>query len=344
MSEMIKRFDDAVADYLSELKNTGCSEKTVENYGKGIKYFKTFWIDNCDAESEPNVKAVRAWRDSMLEKGTSAKSVKQYMTRLKCFFTFASNEDITGEAYFSCNPVIDKIFPKLKGEDTKPYEKVLTADDFMKLYRNECPKGFPKATWIRNYAVMMLLLDAKIRNAELLNLRMCDVHFADEDDPFNYIVVTRGKGNKYREVDLNEISVSALLLYLKYGDRPQNLPEDAPLFGTTAEHKYGGKMTGAAEWHTGTADWLSKLVEGHVRRVTGKSGFRSHSMRHNGAIMELNNGTSLEQIQAELGHSNVQTTQIYAGHLQSRRHRMDMRGVFTERDAWAEKNMALVGA
>ena len=340
----VEVYDKAARAYLNDCKYRGLSDTTFKTYKDRIEYFREFWVKNSDGESQPKPSDIRAWRDSMIDENASAKTVKAYMKTLSGFFDFACDEDPDdGSVYFESNPVLNKLYPVVK-DDHKPYTKVLTADDLKNLWANQRNRGTDRL-WARNYAIITLLLDGKIRNAELLNLKLSDIHFADEEDPYNYLAVTKGKGNKYREVDLNDISVSAIKLYLKSGVRPADVSDDDYLFGTTAEHKFGGKKNDSEEWHKGTSQWLSDLVEKHVRRVTGKSGFRSHSMRHNGAIMELNNGESLERIQAELGHSSIQTTEIYAGRLQSKRHTRNMKEVYEVRDEWAEKNrMMLEGA
>ena len=329
-------FDELVADYISDLKHNDASERTVRNYQKRLDYFREFWSAT-DPQSSPTASDVKAWRDSLYDKKLSKSTVRQYMTELNGFFEYATDDEIVGENAYKKNPISKKLYPCKTNDEKKPYTKVLDADDLKSLWKNVKQKGTSKL-WARNYAIVTLLLDGKIRNAELLDLTLSDIHFAEEEEPYDYLVVRKGKGGKYREVDLNEISVSALKIYLKSDIRPKNISDDDYLFGTTAEHKFGGTSTGNTEWHKGTTAWLSKLVEKHVRDVTGKSGFRSHSMRHNGSIIELNNGTSLETLQSELGHSSITTTEIYAGRLQSRRNRMKIKEVIAERDKWAEIN------
>lgn len=329
-------FDSIVCDYLSELSSIGLSGNTIKNYQKRLRLFKNFWIQN-DSGCEPTADDIRAWRDSMLCRGVSPSTVKQYLVELKSFFEFASDEDRKEPFRYSENPVSSKMFPKVKQEQ---YDKVLTPDDLKKLWINQ--KGTADKLWARNYAIVTLLLDGKIRNAELLDLRLSDIHFADSSDPYDYLFVRNGKGGKQREVDLSPISVSALKLYLKSDVRPKDVDDDDYLFGTTAEKKFGGTSRGYSKWHMMSGSGLSKLVENHVKKVTGKSGFRTHSMRHNGAIIDLNNGVSTEMLQAELGHSSIQTTQIYSGRLLSKRNRRNMQEVIAVRDEWAEKNKAML--
>lgn len=335
-------YENAVNDYLSDLVHKDMSAKTLDVYGRILRYFKEHKSETSEWDTAPSVHDVRSWRDALLDKGTSKKTVCYYMKVLRGFFEYATDPDLSDVQYFETNPVNKKLFPVVKkSEETKPYDKILDAEDIKKLWAND-PGKHRDRLWERNYAIVTLLLDGKIRNAELLDLKLNDIHFADEEDEFNYLIVNKGKGNKYREVDLNDISVTALKLYLKSGLRPEHLSDDDYLFGTTAEKKFGGKAFGCEEWHRGGTAWLSKLVERHVKKVTGKSGFRTHSMRHNGSVLELNSGTPLEVIQAELGHASVQTTHIYAGRLQSKRHRVNMAEVNAVRDEWAERNKAML--
>lgn len=335
-------YDRAVADYMSELIHKDMSQRTLKAYSDVTRYFKEHKSETTKWDTAPSAADVRSWRDTLLDKGTSKKTVIYYMKVLRGFFEYATDPDLLDEQYFETNPVHKKLFPVVKkAEEAKPYTKIFTAEDLKKLWANKRVNKEDKF-WERNYAIVTLLLDGKVRNAELLDLKLNDIHFADEEDGFNYLVVNKGKGNKYREVDLNDISVTALKLYLKSGLRPADVSDDDYLFGTTAEKKFGGTCSGCEKWHRGSSQWLSKLVEGHVKKVTGKSGFRTHSMRHNGSIMELNTGTPLEVIQAELGHASVQTTHIYAGRLQSKRHRVNMDEVNAVRDEWAEKNKAML--
>ena len=325
-------FDKAVYAYLKDARYKGVSQKTYSNYEKRLKYFREFWLGS-DHSSAPTADTIRAWRDSLSDRGLSASTVKQYLVELKAFFEFASDEELHDIPYFKKNPVSKKLFPRNTGEAKKPYDKILDNDDIKLLWRNK--KGTQGKYWARNYAIITLLLDGKIRNAELLDMKLKDIDFEHKE-----VVIPKGKGNKYRVVTLSDISLSAIKLYLKSGLRPKKCSDDDFLFGTTAAHVFGeGCNIGKEPWHRGTSQWLSKLVENHVKNVTGKSGFRTHSMRHNGAVIDLNNGSSLERIQAELGHASITTTEIYAGRLQPVRHAREMADVIAYRDECANKNI-----
>lgn len=331
----LDQFDKAVAAYLKDAKYKSASEKTISNYKSRLNYFRDFW-NATDPAAVPSADLVRAWRDSLMDKGLSPLTVRQYLVELKAFFEFATDEDQHEVPYFSKNPVSKKLFPIVKSEARKPYDKILDNDDIKLLWANKTRST--GKYWARNYAVITLLLDGKMRNAELLDMKLRDIDFNHKE-----VIIPKGKGGKYRVVTLSDISLTAVKLYLESGLRPCYCTDADYLFGTTAAHVFGENHKAETErWHRGTSQWLSKLVELHVKSVTGKSGFRSHSMRHNGAVIDLNNGSSMERIQSELGHSSITTTEGYAGRLQPVRHAREMADVIAVRDEWAEKNMKIL--
>lgn len=328
-----ERFDKAVSAYLSDSASKGVSAKTMRNYKSRLAYFREYLeTEQTGSFLAPNVEAVRGWRDSLLAKGLSATTVKQYMVELKAFFEYATDDVLHEEPFYEKNPVSKKLFPMTSSEEKKPYDKILTNEDIEKLWINRPNTSSKK--WARNYAIITLLLDGKIRNAELLDIRLKDIDFE-----YKEVIIHKGKGNKYRVVTLTDISLTAIKLYLKSGCRPDYCTEDDYLFGTTANHTFGRKGKSTEKWHRGSSQWLSSLVESHVKAVTGKEGFRSHSMRHNGAVIDLNTGSSMERIQSELGHASITTTELYAGRLQPVRHAREMQEVIKARDEWAERNM-----
>ena len=323
-------FEAAESVYLADVKHRGTSEKTINNYTKCLRYYKDFLFSSGD-DPAPTAGNVREWRDSLLENGLSPSTVKQYLVMLRAFFEFSSDSDLLDDPYYEKNPVSKKLFPRTGSAEKKPYDKILDNNDIKLLWQNNRSGKY----WARNYAIITLLLDGKIRNAELLDMKLKDIDFEHKE-----LTVPKGKGDKFRVVTLSDISCSAIKLYLKSGFRPDYCTEDDYLFGTTAQHSYGTSNKGNSEiWHRGTTAWLSGLVENHVKRVTGKEGFRTHAMRHNGAVIDLNTGSSLERIQSELGHSSIVTTEIYAGRLQPVRHAREMEDVINVRDQWAEKNL-----
>ena len=335
MNQVASTIKTALKDYILDAKFKGLSNETLNNYEKAISYFLNFYQEKYgDAEIEGGkvkVLDVREWRDKMLMNGLAPSTVKEYMSRLSFFFTALSDPSLEDARVFDYNPVSDRLYPSV---EKRPYENLIGAEDLSKLWSSTPPLGANKRNWIRNYAMVVVLLSTKMRNKELLDLTLEDVDF-DEGE----IYIRHGKGNKFRAVPLQPIAESALKLYLNSDEYPKDLPAGSPLFGTTAEHVFGGASSGKTEWHRGTSQWLSKTVSNHINMVTGLSGsHRTHSLRHAGSVLDLNSGTTFEELQSELGHASVKTTEIYAGRLMAKKQRNAARLSYEERDRQAEIN------
>ena len=322
---LLEKITSAVGEYLRRVGLNNLSPKTMENYERVLARFCNYVAEQ---KTEDVYEIVEAWRDEMLERGTAPSSVRQYLVTLKMFFEKASKRSFPADLRFTENPVDEDMFPKIV---KRPYDEILDDEQVMMLCKNEAPPHF--ANWERNFAMIQILTNEKIRNAELLDLRLSDLDFVHHE-----LTVESGKGRKFRVVDLTPLSEEAIRQYLDSGIRPSYLKDDDYLFGTTAAHEKGAVNTrnGAEPWHRGTTQWLSNVVERTVRAITGTGGVRSHDLRHIGSRICLNAGQSMEEIQGQLGHSSITTTAIYANRLLQRRRRDSAKAVLAARDEAAE--------
>ena len=335
MTIATEKFENAKKIYLAEQAAIGLSDETICNYSGRLRRFKEFW-EQSEPEADPTPEDIRNYRNMLLDKGLAKSSVRQYLTELKGFFEFCCDDEF---CLYAENPVSKRMFPKITDADDKIYTKILSAEDLKLLWRNEPPSDNQREHWKRNYAIVVLLLDGKIRNIELLNLRLSDIDFE-----YHEIEIRCGKGKKRRWITVSDISTSAIKLYLQSGIRPDYCSDEDFLFGNTFSKTKGVFTEGTEQWHQGSRAWLSELVERHIKAVTGKSGFRTHSLRHNGAILDLHTGVRKERLQAELGHSSIATTEIYSGRLQSVRKTRDYYDVAAYRDQCAAENMRMLEA
>lgn len=329
----IEKYDAATAAYLRNVTFTGKSAATVDNYRSRLAIFREAWISTHGGapENDPDYSDVLAFRDGLLESGSAASTVRQYLVEIKAFFDAMQRPRFLPGVSYPENPVDKAFFPTVK---KRPYDLILTDDQVKALLPCRRPENAKISTWPRNYAFVALILATKIRNSELLALALDDLDFEAGE-----LTVNHGKGDKFRVVDFPPFAQAAVLLYLQSGIRPATLPSSAPLFGTTAEHKAACGSTNGAEWHTGSDVWLSECVRRHVLAVTGVDKVRTHDLRHVGARLWLNGGASMEHLQAELGHSSMSTTQIYSGRLQARRGRNSAKDILAAMDRIAADNL-----
>lgn len=328
-----EKFDACVASYLRNLTLRGKSDATVRNYRSRLAGFRAHWTKDGEPQTDPTYADVISYRDDLLEGGAKPSSVRQYLVELKKYFGTLDKPKFGPGLCYPENPVDKDFSPTVKN---RPFDQILTDEQIMKLLPFRRPRNAKESTWARNYAVVALILATKLRNAELLDLTLDDLHFDEE-----YISVNHGKGDKYREVDFPPFAQAAVLLYLQSGARPALLPSTLPLFGTCAAHESGSGVSNSEKWHRGTTAWLSELIRRHVLAVTGVDNVRSHDLRHLGARTDLNGGSSMEYIQAQLGHSSMTTTQIYTDRLRAKRGRNAAREILDKMDETAKVNMAL---
>ncbi len=137
----------------------------------------------------------------------------------------------------------------------------------------------------RDSAIVHVLAFAGLRVSEVCNLQIEDIEFAT-----NVLHVRSGKGDKDREVILEDRTRAAIDRFLT----------DRTLAGESSLRLFAvGPVT----------------VERIVRRAAGTAGIprrvTPHMLRHTLATALLSRGCDIRYIQKLLGHASVATTQIY---------------------------------
>lgn len=148
----------------------------------------------------------------------------------------------------------------------------------------------------RDRALVAVLAGAGLRASELCSLAVGDV-LRDEDP----ILRVLGKGNKERRVPIAAEVVEAIDDYL--ADREDRLGRPtatAPLFV-----RYNGKPFTREGLNYHVARWLERAG---VRKPPGEC---AHAFRHTYGKGLVARGVALPAVQQLLGHSNLNTTQIY---------------------------------
>lgn len=133
--------------------------------------------------------------------------------------------------------------------------------------------------------ILKMLYSSGIRVSELVSLKTTDLEL-DKRTAW----VRKGKGSKDRLIILSDAVAKDLLKYLK------EHPGGVLFFG-----KKGALTTRN----------IQKIVQGAAKRAGINKKVTPHTLRHSFATHLLENGTDIRLIQELLGHSNLQTTQIY---------------------------------
>lgn len=146
---------------------------------------------------------------------------------------------------------------------------------------------------IRNQCIIILFLNTGMRLSEL-----CSINISAID--IDKIVIT-GKGNKQREVYLNDACLKALASYMnirlskKYKDAAKD--KDA-LFLSEQKRRISQRA-------------VQDVVKNAIKNAHMNENYSTHKLRHTAATLMYRAGADIRSIQEILGHSSVATTQVY---------------------------------
>ena len=148
---------------------------------------------------------------------------------------------------------------------------------------------------IRDQAMLAVFYGCGLRLNEGASLELKDI-FTDRKT----LHVRKGKHYKERLVPIAEKSYQALKFYIDYA-RPQLL-QAGPTEGVFIDANRGRQMHKQS---------LYIRIKALVKRAKINKKIGTHSLRHSIATHLLQSGMKLERIQQFLGHSSLDSTQIY---------------------------------
>jgi integrase/recombinase XerD len=175
----------------------------------------------------------------------------------------------------------------------------LTIEEIQKLYDACSPPSGELAgavLGIRDAAMLALYYGCGLRLNEGKHIQLQDIDFSKK-----LVHIKKGKRYKERIVPIAEKSFNAIEQYIKIA-RPQLINE-----ANKNDYLFIGANTGKAMNNQSLYIRLRQLLK--KAKIKKKIGV--HSLRHSIATHLLQSGMKLERIQQFLGHSKLDSTQIY---------------------------------
>jgi integrase/recombinase XerD len=272
----------ALADFLRlSIADGDASPKTVASYLTEVRQY-TQWCEsegiNPARATEDDLRAYRSYLVGHYRRGTVATK----LAAVRRFYDAALWRGLRPD-----NPAKGLKAPKEK----------TTREDSVKCLPLE---GFKRLLALpdnaRDKAILALMGWHGLRVEEVTNLNRVDLNLGGE---LPTLSVT-GKGSKTRKIHLIERSAAALSAWLEV--RPKS--DDSAVFVSIGNRGRGERLTTRA---------VRYMVDSYLEQAGLKAdGISCHSLRHSFATWSLAGGAKLTAISGAMGHSSIETTQVYA--------------------------------
>ena len=188
----------------------------------------------------------------------------------------------------------------LKSETNPAEEKlnILTQSEIKQLFRATAYSHTEDRFKLRDKAILVVLYSCGLRRNEAVHLDISDLYFDKER-----VFVRKGKNYKERFVPINRKNAEILEDYI-YEARLQF--KDAHLSEALFISRQGTRLNGMS-----LANRLQKIVKATNNKEITEKGITPHTLRHSIATHLLQQKVKLESIKTFLGHSSLESTQIY---------------------------------
>lgn len=275
----------ALDRYLAHLRDVRRrSPHTLRNYRTDLLDFLAFIAERGVGYLDAGRGDGRAYLAEQRVRGVAEGSVKRRATTVRGFYAWLDAEG-TALGARPGDSILRLRYPKATRRlpqflSTTETDAVLEAPDA------DTPAG------MRDRAMLELLYGAGLRVSELAGIDLRDV------DMVNRLVTVTGKGDKTRVCLFGEPARAAIRRYVEHG-RPRLVQGAQPALFV---NRSGGRLS-------------TRSIQNVVRRSGTQAGIlrrvHPHLLRHTFATHMIEGDADLRVVQHLLGHSSVNTTQIY---------------------------------
>jgi len=282
------KIKDVFDKFREYLKSENVSQRTIRSYLNNVDIFSRYLreksIENLDDISRD---VIDQYQIDMSTKNIYTKqylSLKTQMCRLCALIKFF--KFLYGKAIIEINPISHIKLPKVPKRQISNF---LTYKEVLSILKAADTKDL---LGIRDKAILELLYSVGLRNEELRNLTINDIDFN------NQIIRIIGKGNKERIIPIGTVALDYIEEYLQKA-RPflSKYPTDILFLS-----KRGNKLC---------EDIPPYIARKYKAKTDITKYINAHTFRHSMATHLLLRGMDIRSLQEILGHSSIETTQIY---------------------------------
>jgi integrase/recombinase XerD len=256
----------------------GLSENSVESYRGDVLDCLAYLQKKAE---KITVNDIIDFFVKLQELGLSSSSIARKRSALSSFYKFLQEENI------EVNLIFDDV-PAIKYSQKLP--DVLSRNEMLRLLDSI---STTTTTGMRNKAMLELMYASGLRVSETINLSIHDFIWDER------IVRVMGKGSKQRVVPIAEQSFEFVMQYRKSGRTSLKKSSETDIFFL---NRFGKKLSRMGVWKQIEKISIDCGIKTHVS---------PHTFRHSFATHLLEAGANLRVVQLLLGHSSINTTQIY---------------------------------
>lgn len=280
----IPQFFEIHDKFLNDKRVEGVSQRTIDDYIKHLKFFKTYLEGEKRLDTDHWCISKELFKEYLaymvIEKQYKPCTVNLRVSTMKCYLNWLYTNGYTHENYSLVikkvrNPE-DTISPLTKEE----VRKMLSAPD-----RNTY-------AGLRDFTIMILILDTAIRIQELCNTLITDIDFK------NKILMVRGtvaKSRKFRELPLSKQSIILLKQLIEIATE------------NNSDYIFMSSQTSKQLDY----NVVIKNFEKYGKRTGISKRCTPHIFRHTYAVNAVRSGMSVFLLQKMMGHSTMMTTRKY---------------------------------
>lgn len=280
-----------VDEWLTVQRHHGLSKKTIQTRRLNLRRFLEWcWMHDVESPEWISRGLIESWLDwldryrTKNERPLSASTKEGLARSVNTFMRYLKEHQI-----IDANPLEGYHISRVRG-GTMP--TVLSEIEVRALL---AAPDTSDVLGLRDRAILELLYSSGLRRKELADLEIPHLRLEH-----GVLTVRHGKGNKDRIVPVGKIAMSWLKRYLKES-RPRLL-----VHGITCSYvfvsAYGDRFC---------TDYIGHIIRNYMNQIGLKIHGSCHLLRHACATHMLEHGADLRTIQTLLGHSRVDTTEIY---------------------------------
>lgn len=272
-------------NFILYMKEQNISDNTCNSYASDIKLYKKYYKDSFGEDLTNLIhEDISMYRSYLLKHNISAISINRKISALKMYNEFLVHEDLQEKVI-----IIDKDY--IKVQKSMIQKQLPSERDINMLKHFSCRD---KKNSKRDFCIIILLLYAGLRESELVNLRIVDIKL---EERFLNII---GKGNKFRQVMINNLMYNALKDYL---DERQNMNIKNPYLIIGQKNKQTSKPL--------NRNFCNRLLNKY-KEICKINYLHPHLLRSYFCSNALHNaGYTIEQVANQAGHSSLNTTKGY---------------------------------